>query len=236
MTRQKIIRMKEMLRHNLEWCELQDSVVFALLLDLALNSVLSANTPHKIIENILVFSIQLVSVFIPQNIMPYDNIEWTNEKYTFFSMSVFNICLKDLITYETAFSLDDIMFTWLCHVNLLSIINHRNLVSSLFASCLLSYFSYSWVLFEFFVRNWRKCVFSRFNTSKLLWNHVFNLCINSFTSFPNFRFSGFETIRLVSSANKIGVDKSDIEWWTIWFQGELFCGKCYLQINKRNIR
>ena len=54
--------------------------------------------------------------------------------------------------------------------------------------------------------------FSRFNTSKLLWNHVFNLCINSFTSFPNFRFSGFETIRLVSSANKIGVDKLDIAY------------------------
>ena len=69
---------------------------------------------------------------------------------------------------------------------------------------------FSFVAFAFLDKNCRISVFSKFKYNKLSWNHLFKVCITVFISFSNCKLSGFDIIRLVSSANKIGVYKFDI--------------------------
>jgi hypothetical protein len=76
--------------------------------------------------------------------------------------------------------------------------------------CLFPYDMVRSVAFVFLVKNWRKLVFSKFNTNILIWNHLFNHCTAEFISFSNNLISEFVIIRLVSSAYKTGLETSDI--------------------------
>jgi len=59
------------------------------------------------------------------------------------------------------------------------------------------------------VKNCIKYVLSQFNINKLLWNHLFISLNISLTLNLNSVSSRFAIIKLVSSANKIGLDLSD---------------------------
>jgi hypothetical protein len=49
-----------------------------------------------------------------------------------------------------------------------------------------------------------------YNSNKLLLNHLFNFSTTVFISFSNLWVSGLIVIKLVSSTNKTGLDKSDM--------------------------
>jgi hypothetical protein len=90
----------------------------------------------------------------------------------------------------------------------LSLINPRNVILGLFVICFLHTQPVYRTCGYFFVKNCKKYVLSLFKDSRLLWNQLFISSSILLEFSLNFKESAFETIMLVSSANKIGLETS----------------------------
>ena len=150
------------------------------------------------ILNILfwILKIFLLKWELPQNIMPYDIIEWKFNDMT---------GLIALMAKQTLFSLEVRSEVWSFQERELSMVRPKNLV--LFTFKITEMGTTIWIFTSFFfcVKNCRKCVFLKYNVSKLLCNHLIVLFIMKKALFWNSCRSAFETVMLVSLANSIGL-------------------------------
>jgi hypothetical protein len=134
-------------------------------------------------------------------------IECAYEKYIL--LSTFSD-MNGLMAKQALFSLGISSLIWCFQFKVVSRVSNKNCILFIVAISLLLHNICILVSLFALVVICKKDVLSQFNVSRLLWNHLFTLLNTSLTLCLSSLSSWFVIMKLASSANRIGMDLSDI--------------------------